>query len=146
MTKKPATLFDLLAGITNKKTEWDTWSDTDQKKFSVYIINRWLSMREELIDFVNELQPYTVGILSAREVYRLYHDLLPTQQSYAKYIKGDKEDKFDSDLIGIIAKHFLISKAEAEEYIPLMGSDNCKVLLGRYGYSEKQIKTMTTGV
>jgi hypothetical protein len=142
MTKKPATIFDLLAGITNKKITWDEWPESDQKKFSVYIINRWLSMREELVDFVNELQPYTVGLLSPRETYRVYYDFLPAQQSYAKYIKGSKEDKFDSELIEIVAKHFLVSKSEAIEYIELLDHDACDRLLSLYGYSDSLKKKM----
>ena len=99
--KKGATIFDLIGGVTDKKREWKKWSETDQKKFSPFIVNRWLSMRMELTELVNELQTYTIGLLRPQETYRLYYELLPTNKSFAKYIKGKSEDKFDKDLIYI---------------------------------------------
>ena len=86
--KKGATIFDLIGGLTDKKREWSKWSESDQKKFSPFIVNRWLSMRMELTELINEFQTYTIGQLRPQETYKLYHDLLPTNKSFAKYIKG----------------------------------------------------------
>jgi len=36
--KKAATIFDLIGGVTDKKREWKKWSETDQKKFSTFIV------------------------------------------------------------------------------------------------------------
>jgi len=80
--KKGATIFDFIDGITHKKKEWSRWSDTDQSKFSVFIVNRWLSMRQDLIELVNELQTYTIGVLRPRETYRLYHEILPATTDF----------------------------------------------------------------
>jgi hypothetical protein len=44
MSKKPATIFDFIAGVTHKKKNWNEYSDIDQKKFSPFIVNRWLSI------------------------------------------------------------------------------------------------------
>ena len=52
--KKGATIFDFIGGVTDKKREWKKWSETDQKKFSPFIVNRWLSMRMELTELVND--------------------------------------------------------------------------------------------
>jgi hypothetical protein len=46
--KKSATIFDFMTGITSKKKEWSEWSESDQKLFTPYITNRWMSMREDL--------------------------------------------------------------------------------------------------
>ena len=35
------------------------YTETDHKKFSPFIVNRWLSMRMELIEIINQLQKYT---------------------------------------------------------------------------------------
>ena len=43
--KKPATIFEFIDGVTHKKKEWNSWSESDQKRFSPFIVNRWLSMR-----------------------------------------------------------------------------------------------------
>ena len=75
--KKAATIFDFIDGVTSKKKEWSTWSTPDQKLFSPFIVNRWLSMRQDLTVLINELQTYTIGLLRPQETYRLYHDFLP---------------------------------------------------------------------
>ena len=49
-----ATIFDFIGGITSNKKACDKWTDVEQKKFSPFIVNRWLSMRMELTDLVNE--------------------------------------------------------------------------------------------
>ena len=63
-----ATIFDFIGGITSNKKAWDKWTDVEQKKFSPFIVNRWLSMRMELTDLVNELQCYTIGQLKPRHI------------------------------------------------------------------------------
>ena len=75
--KKPKTIFDHLAGITHKKTKWDDLTEADQKSFSPYLINRWLSMAPELIEIVDMFQHYTIGPLTKEHVYKLYYDILP---------------------------------------------------------------------
>lgn len=145
MTKKPATIFDFITGMTHKKKKWSEYTDTDQKKFSSFIVNRWLSMRMELIEIINQLQKYTIGLLSPRDTYRLYHGILPTQRTFAKYIKGKKEDKYDKQLISQIADHYLVSQSEAIDYIDLLPKDSCSSLLSMYGYTEKEIKKMLKG-
>ena len=64
MPKKPATIFDHIAGITHRKKSWDKLSEADQKSFSPYIINRWLSMHPDIIETIDLLQRYTIGPLS----------------------------------------------------------------------------------
>jgi len=102
-------------------------------------------MRMELIEVINQLQKYTIGLLSPRDTYRLYHGLLPAQRTFAKYIKGKKEDKYDTQLVSQIADHYLVSKMEAIDYIELMSKDSCSTLLSKYGYTEKEIKKMLKG-
>ena len=145
MTKKPATIFDFMNGMTHQKKEWSKYTDLDQKKFAPFIVNRWLSMRMELIEVINQLQKYTIGLLSPRDTYRLYHGLLPAQRTFAKYIKGKKEDKYDTNLVSQIADHYLVSKTEAIDYVELMSKDSCSTLLSKYGYTEKEIKKMLKG-
>jgi hypothetical protein len=118
--KKGATIFDFIGGVTDKKKAWDKWSESDQKKFSVYIVNRYLSMRMELTELVNELQTYTIGLLRPQETYKLYHELLPNNKAFAKYIKGKSEDKYDAALVSQIAEHYQVSKTEATDYVDLM--------------------------
>ena len=144
--KKGATIFDFISGVTDKKQEWKNWSKTDQKKFSPFIVNRWLSMRMELVELVNELQTYTIGLLRPQETYRLYYELLPTNKSFAKYIKGKAEDKFDKDLIAQLAEHYHISKSEAADYAELMDKVGLDRIITLYGYSDAEKKRMLKGI
>ena len=80
MPKKPATIFDHIAGITQRKKSWDKLSEADQKSFSPYIINRWLSMHPDLIETVDALQQYTIGPLSKKHVYQIIIKLLESKQ------------------------------------------------------------------
>jgi hypothetical protein len=144
--KKGATIFDFIGGLTDKKKEWNKWSESDQKKFSVYIVNRWLSMRMELTELVNEFQTYTIGLLRPQETYKLYHELLPNNKAFAKYIKGKSEDKYDAALISQIAEHYQIIKTEAADYIDLMDKISCERILTMYGYSEGEKKKLLKGI
>ena len=138
--KKPATIFDHLAYITWKKTPWNTLDEASQKSFSPYLINRWLSMNMDYIEIVDMFQQYTIGPLSKKHVYQLYFDFLPKQKTFNKYIKGKKQDKYNKDLVKMIADHYQIARIEAEEYIGLLGKDNLISILKKYGKSEKEIK------
>jgi hypothetical protein len=145
-TKKPATMFDFIDGLTHKKKAWAQWSESDQSKFSVYMTNRFLSMRMELIDFINELQQYTIGVLRPQETYRVYYELLPNNKTFAKYVKGKSEDKYTTQLVSQVAEHYQISKAEATDYIDLMTPDTCRNIVSMYGYTDAEIKNMMKGI
>ena len=138
--KKPATIFDHLANITWKKTEWSTLDEASQKTFSPYLINRWLSMNPNYIEIVDMFQQYTIGPLSKKHVYQLYLDFLPKQKSFNKYIKGKKQSKYNKELVSHIAKHYEVARSEAEEYISLLGKDQLTNILKKYGKNEKEIK------
>jgi len=141
--KKAATIFDHLANITFKKVDWNTLSELDQKSFSPYLINRWLSMNSDLIEIVDMFQQYTIGPLSKKHVYQLYCDILPKQKMYTKYIKGKKSKEYNKDLLGMLTQHYQISKRDARTYIDFWKDnsvDDLKNLLKDYGKTEKEIK------
>jgi|TARA_R100000479_G_scaffold142421_1_gene78120 hypothetical protein len=147
MPKKPATIFDHIAGITQRKKSWDKLSEADQKSFSPYIINRWLSMHPDLIETVDALQQYTIGPLSKKHVYQLYYDILPKASVRAKYIKGKKVNKYNKDLINFVKDHYQINSNEAEEYIGIFirtnsGIQNLIDIMKTYGKTEKEIKKL----
>ena len=141
-TSKPATLFDHLANITWKKKPWSELSETDQKSFSPYLINRWLSMNINYIELVDMFQQYTIGPLNKKHVYQLYFDFLPKQKSFNKYIKGKKQDKYNKELVKLIANHFQIARIEAEEYISLLNKQEIISILKKYGKTEKEVKSL----
>ena len=84
--KKPATIFDHITQLTHKKKEWNQLSETDQKSFTPYIINRWLSMHPDLIEYIAMFQQYTIGPLSKKHVYQLYLDFLQKAKMFASFL------------------------------------------------------------
>ena len=64
------TIFDWINQMLVTKKHWNDFTEDEQKKFSPFIINRWLSMEPEFIEFVNVFQKYAIGTLKPREVYK----------------------------------------------------------------------------
>tara|TARA_Y100001938_G_scaffold134082_1_gene194176 strand:- start:1719 stop:2168 length:450 start_codon:yes stop_codon:yes gene_type:complete len=147
MPKKPATIFDHIAGISQRKKPWDKLSEADQKSFAPYIINRWLSMHPDIIETVDALQQYTIGPLSKKHVYQLYYDILPNASVRAKYIKGKKVNKYNKELINFLKDHYQINSREAEEYVDIFIRTNSGIqslidIMKIYGKTEKEIKKL----
>ena len=127
------TIFDWINQILVTKKHWNDFTEDEQKKFSPFIINRWLSMDEEFLEVVNAFQKYSIGNLDTREVYKWYCDILPRGKRFNKYIKGKSDKKFDSELVDIISKHFECSKLQTKEYLELISREEIKQILKMYG-------------
>jgi hypothetical protein len=136
------TIFDHLSNVTDKKLPWEELSDVDKKAFSPYMINRFLSMNQDFIELVNELQRYTVGQIEPEYTYKLYSELLPKKKQFNKYIKSKKADKYNSALVDLVRNHFLISEKEALEYLDMYYADRLntlKEIVKKYGKSDKEV-------
>jgi len=99
-------------------------------------------MNMDFIELVNDFQKYSVGTLSSREVYKVYSEVLPKKKQFNKYIKGKKEEKYNSELVELLSKHLLISIREVLEYLDLSHEtslDTIKEILKKYGKTEKEI-------
>ena len=139
------TIFEWINQINYIKSPWNSFSEDDQKSFNVYMINRWLSMDQNLIEIVNYFQQYSIGLLHPKEVYKWYCDIIPKGKRYNKYIKGSKKVKYDSKLVSIICKHYESSKNECIDYIELLSKDEVSSILKLYGIDKKQIKKLLKG-
>ena len=83
---KTKSLFDHITHITQKQTKnyWDDITDADRKTWSNYMIHRFLSMKMEYVEIVNEFQRYN---LKPKELYKLYTNVLPKKKEWLRYIK-----------------------------------------------------------
>ena len=54
--EKRATVFDWINELFVGKRDWDGFKDVDKKKFSPFMVNRYLSMSEDFLPFVNYFQ------------------------------------------------------------------------------------------
>ena len=67
------TVFDWINQILVHKKHWNDFTEDEQKKFSPFIINRFLSMDKEFIEIVNMFQKYSIGTLNSKEIYEFYN-------------------------------------------------------------------------
>ena len=136
------TIFEWINQILIHKKSWDSFTELDQKTFSPFIINRWLSMDEEFIEVVNYFQKYSIGTLEPREVYKWYSDFLPKGKRYNKYIKSKNKKKYDPVLVDVVCKYFECSKQQVSEYLELIYKEELTEILEMYGTDKTQIKRM----
>ena len=136
------TIIDWMNQLLIHKKHWNDFTEDEQKKFSPFIINRWLSMDKDFIEIVNVFQKYAIGTLEPREVYKWYCDVLPKGKRFNKYIKGNRDKKYDKELIQIISEHFQCSKLQTHEYIELINKEELKNILEMYGIDKKKLKRL----
>ena len=141
---KRKNLFDHINAITAKQypNYWDEISDEDKKSWSNYMVNRFLSMKMEWIEFVNEVQKYP---LKPKELYKVYTDILPKKRQWLKYIKGDKEMKYPKWVYEIVAKHLQCSTREASDAVDMYelshgGQAELADILIKYGRTVEEIR------
>ena len=136
------TIFNWINEILVSKKHWNDFTEDEQKKFSPFIINRWLSMDKDFLEIVNFFQKYSIGTLEPREVYKWYCDMLPKGKRFNKYIKGKKDKKYNTELIDIMVMHFECSKSQVKDYLDLIAKDELMEILEKYGMNEKTIKRL----
>ena len=139
-------LFDHIKWITEKQTKdyWGTLNDTERKRWSNYMINRFLSMKMDWISFVNEVQQYN---LKPKDLYRLYIDILPKGKQWLKYTKRRKKMNYPNWLLEIMTKDFKISISEARQHLDILymteqGKQEIREIVMKYGTEEKLIKSI----
>ena len=139
-------LFDHIKWITEKQTKdyWGTLNDTERKRWSNYMINRFLSMKMDWISFVNEVQQYN---LKPRDLYRLYIDMLPKGKQWLKYTKRRKKMNYPNWLLEVMIKDFKISISEARSHLDILymteqGKIEVREVLMKYGTEEKLLKSI----
>ena len=70
MTVKKKSLFDHVNQVTSVQNPnyWEEISEEDKKSWSNYMVHRFLSMKMEWVEVVNELQKYK---LQPKDLYKL---------------------------------------------------------------------------
>ena len=143
-TIKKKSLFDHIKQITDVQNPnyWDEISDDDKKSWSNYMVNRFLSMKMDWVEFVNEVQRYP---LQPKELYKVYTDILPKKRQWLKYVKGDKKMKYPNWVYEIVAKHLQSSLREASQAVETYemshgGQAELVDILMKYGKTEDECR------
>ena len=141
---KKKNLFQHLSQVTTRQNPdyWNTLSEEDKKTWSNYMIHRFLSMKMEWVEVVNELQKYK---LQPKDLYKLYINILPKGKQFLKYTKRRNQMDYPNWLINIVANHEEVSKKEAIDMIDMyMLTEGGMMELGeiarKYGIEERKIK------
>ena len=132
------TIFDWLNEISYNKRPWSSFNNEDRESFNPYMINRFISMKENYIDFVNTIQKYSIN---KELLYNYYCQLIPKRKTFFRYIKP-KKNTLNSNLITILAKYFELSEREIKDNYQLIGKDLSKIILQNIGIDDKQIKKL----
>jgi len=130
--------------LTSRKERLEDYEDYEVKSWTNYMINRFLSMKSDWIEVVNEVQKYP---LSPKELYRVYRDILPRRNQFLKYVKGKKNMNHEQWVIDLVAKHFEISESEAISYLEMyylseQGKQDLLTLIQSYGVDPKEYKKL----
>ena len=146
MTVKKKSLFDHIKQITDVQNPnyWEEISDEDKKSWSNYMVNRFLSMKMDWIDIVNEVQKYQ---MEPEILYKVYTNIFPKGKHWLKYIKGDKKMKYPKWVYETVAKHLQCSIREANDAVEMYdmshgGQAELGDILLKYGTEEKEVRKL----
>ena len=144
MSVKKKSLFDHVNQVTSVQNPnyWEDISDEDKKTWSNYMINRFLSMKSDWIELINEVQRYP---LQPKELYKIYTSILPKKKQWLRYIKGDKKMKYPKWVYETVAKHLQISIREASDAVDMYelshgGQAELTDILVKYGRTVEEIR------
>jgi hypothetical protein len=115
-------------------------TDADKKTWSSFMVCRFLSMDQSLVEMVQDLQQY-YQLLTPERFYRVLSTYIPEGRSYNAYVKS-KTEKMDASLVKILSLYFQDSEKNVEEYAHLLSVDDIRNIVKKYGYTDKQIDTM----
>jgi len=143
---KKKSLFDHVNQVTavQNPNYWEDISDEDKKTWSNYMVNRFLSMKSDWIDLVNEIQKYP---LEPKELYKVYTNILPKKKQWLRYIKGDKKMDYPKWVYEIVAKDMQVSMREAVSAVEVYaistgGQSELADILLKYGTEDKEVRKL----
>ena len=134
--------FDHIKNLHTKKRRWEDFNDEEKKSFNVFIINKGLSMNPNYLGIVNMVQNFTGlnQVISPKEVFNIYFNLLPNNFRFYKWIKGEKTKK-DKEKAEYLAMHFKVSTREAYDYLQLLDRKTINSIIKNYK-NDTQRKTI----
>ena len=134
--------FDHIKNLHTKKRRWEDFNDEEKKSFNVFIINKALSMNPNYLNIVNMVQNFTGlnQIISPKEVFNIYFNLLPNNFRFYKWIKGEKTKK-DKEKAEYLATHFKVSTREAYDYLQILDRKTINSIIKNYK-NDTQRKTI----
>jgi len=140
MTKKEVkNIFGWLNEITVQKSPLDSFSEKSWEIWNSYMVHRFLSMNFKYLDIVNYVQK--INPQNKKEIYTIYKELIPRKKQWNKYIKNQNKQDY-KELSEFVSKYFEVGKAEAFNYIPILGREGVDDILSKMGIEDKERKKL----
>ena len=133
-------LFDHIKQINNVQNPmyWDTLTESDKKTWSNYMIHRFISMKSDWIEVVNEIQRYWE--LKPKTIYQFYTNILPRGRTFLRYTKSKKKSKIEKWAMDILCDYFQESSHNVEKTLDIMGKNVVYSIISKYGVDDKKLK------
>jgi len=131
--------FDWIKHINQYKTPIEDFTPKDWDLFSPYVIHKVLSMNEDYLELVNEVQKILPQ--NKKEIYSIYKEFIPKNNKWSSYIKS-KVKQPNNDLIHHLQEYFKCSSREAKIYVDLLGVDKISCILRDIGIEKKEMKKL----
>lgn len=147
MSDESRDLFDHLEAVKQEKDPeyWEDLSREEKKSWSSFMITRFLSMREEYLPILNELQPL-VQHMRDKDVYRLYMEIIPYDDGFLKYISSNESQRSVPDwAMDILKEEFRASEEEVRTYLDIWlktdeGKEELLSIFRDYGVPDEKMK------
>lgn len=124
---KKISLFDHLNNLTIHKKDFDHKNDECKKSYSNYMINRFVSMTDIYLPYVNEINKYE---LPNDVHYQFYKAFLPKRQQYFKYIKPKKE--IDENTKELLCEYFECGNNEIKNHLEILTEEQINKIKDLY--------------
>jgi len=132
-------LFDWLNEISYKKTPWSSFTQDDKSTFNPFMINRFISMKEDYIDLVNMVSKYQY--LPNSKLYEFYCNTIPKKKTFFRYIKAKKKS-YNPKAIEKLAGFFQVSTREIKDIYPILTKEEITNIFQSIGLLDKEIKLL----
>jgi len=140
-------LFDHINHIREVKSPdyYETLSDAEKTTFNKYMLIRFLSMDEDLIEDMAFVSKY-FQLIPNEQFYKILIEVVPKGRKFCKYIKGTA-DSINQTVLDCICKKFSIGESDAKDYYTVFVSSEKGIkdlvgLIEGFGYSEKEVEKM----
>lgn len=132
-------IFGWLEQITYHKKPWSSFSEEDKTSFNPFMINRFISMREDYIDLVNLISKYQY--LPNKKLYEFYCNTLPTKKTFFRYVKAKKKT-YNAKSIEKLSQYFKVSTREVIDIYPTLTKQEITNIFQSIGLLDKEIKLL----
>ena len=132
-------VWDWLKQINSIKADPESFSNEDWDHFTGFTIHRVLSMNEDFIELVNEVQK--IPLQNKKEIYSIYREFIPKNNKWNKYIKPNIK-QHSQDLLKYLSNYFECSRMEVKQYLDYLEDDEILRILNGLGLEKKEINKL----